>query len=299
MRPGEVVLERTLPPTRPLLPKLAWWIGNGVWFVPFFGFALLFLILPSIGLFVGALTRPGGGFTLTYLRQALAPQYLSAYATSIEVSAASAILGGLFGVLLSWAVVGGGLPRGIRPLLLTFSGVASNFAGIPLAFAFTSTLGPVGMVTLFLRDHLGFNLYQTGFSLFSIFGLVLTYLYFQIPLMVLLITPALENVLRWSEAAASLGASSWQYWWYVGLPILRAPLLGASLLLFGGGFGAYATAYALTSGMINLVPIIIGEEMSGNVLYSPNLGDALAVGMIVIMALVFTGTLLLQRGQRV
>jgi putative spermidine/putrescine transport system permease protein len=222
-------------------------------------------------------------------------QYLDAYKVSVELSAATAIIGAVVGVVLAWAVVGGGLPRFLRPFFLTFSGVASNFAGIPLAFAFTASLGPVGMVTLFLTHHLGINLYQAGFSLFGFSGLVITYLYFQIPLMVLLMVPALDNMSRWGEAAMNLGASPWQFWWHIGLPILRLPLLGAALLLFGNSFGAYATAYALTSGMINLVPIVIGQELSGNVVFSPNLADALAVGMILIMITIFAIYLITNR----
>jgi putative spermidine/putrescine transport system permease protein len=271
-------------------------VGSAAWFVPFLAFSTAFLLLPAAGLIAGSLAG-GHGPTLHYLGELLQPQYLAAYATSIELSVMTAALGGLGGLLLAWAVVAGGLPRSLRGMLLTFSGVASNFAGIPLAFAFTSTLGPVGMLTLLLQ-HFGFGIYASGFTLFGFGGLVLTYLYFQIPLMVLLITPALEHAARWSEAAANLGASPFQYWWRIGLPILRLPLLGAALLLFGSGFGAYATAYALTSGMINLVPILIGQEMSGNVVYSPALGDALAVGMIVVMAGVFLGLRLVQRGSR-
>ena len=269
---------------------------SAIWFAPFLAFSLAFLVLPAAGLVAGS-TEGLHGPTLRYLAQLLQPQYLMAYESSIELSAVTAVLGGIVGVLLSWAVVAGRIPRLFRSTLLTFSGVASNFAGVPLAFAFTSTLGPVGMVTLLLA-RFGLNLYRDGFTLFGFAGLVLTYLYFQIPLMVLLITPALEHATRWSEAAANLGASTAAYWWHVGLPILRLPLLGAMLLLFGSGFGAYATAYALTSGMINLVPILIGQEMSGNVVYSPALGDALAVGMIVVMAGVFLGLRLVQRGTR-
>ena len=259
----------------------------GVWFLPFGLFAVLFLFLPSIGLFVGSLTGGPHGLTLDNFGQLFQSQYLDAYKVSVELSAATAIIGAVVGVVLAWAMVGGGLPRFLRPFFLTFSGVASNFAGIPLAFAFTASLGPVGMVTLFLTHHLGINLYQTGFSLFGFSGLVITYLYFQIPLMVLLMVPALDNMSRWGEAAMNLGASPWQFWWHIGLPILRLPLLGATLLLFGNSFGAYATAYALTSGMINLVPIVIGQELSGNVVFSPNLADALAVGMILIMITIF------------
>ncbi len=266
-----------------------------IWFVPFFGFTLLFLVIPTIGLIIGSLTGGHPRVTLKYLAQLSQPQFLDAYRTSIALSAATALGAGLVGILLAWAAIGGGLPKALRPLLMTFSGVASNFAGIPLAFAFTASLGPVGMITVLLQQATGYNLYHHGFSLFNFWGLAITYLYFQIPLMVLLITPALETLGRWSEAAASLGASRWQYWTRVALPILRIPLAGALLVLFGNSFGAYATAYALTSGMINLIPILIGQEMTGNVLFSPGLGDALAVGMVVVMSVVFGLYLLMNR----
>jgi len=271
--------------------------GHAPWFVPFLLVVALFMLIPSIGLFVGSVHTPHGRFTLAYLADLFQPQYLGAYVTTIEVSGYSAILGGLFGLALAWAIVVA-LPGSLRTPLVTFSGVASNFAGVPLAFAFTSALGPLGSVTLLLAHHLRISLYRDGFTLFGVWGLVLTYLYFQIPLMVLLILPSMDAVTRWREAAGSLGASGWQYTWMVALPILRGPLLGALLLLFGSGFGAYATAEALTSGEVNLVPLLIGDEMSGNVLFNPGLADALAVGMIVVMACAFVAASLLQRGAR-
>ena len=175
--------------------------------------------------------------------------------------------------------------RWIR-ILTTFSGVASNFAGVPLAFAFVSTLGRTGFVTVILENWFGVDLYRNGFTLYSFAGLSLTYLYFQFPLMVLIMTPALEGLKReWREAADNLGASSAQYWRMVGLPILLPSILGSMILLFGNAFGAYATALALTGGRLNLVTILIGAQIRGDVLHDPNLGYALALGMVVIMAL--------------
>lgn len=265
-----------------------------IWFLPMALFSVLFLFLPSVGLFVGSVASPRG-LTFQYYGQLFQPQYLDAYKVSVELSAATAVIGTSLGLVLAWAVVSRGLPGFLRPITTTFSGVASNFAGIPLAFAFTSTLGPVGLATLFLKTHLHWDIYRGGFSLFGFWGLVITYLYFQIPLMVLLIIPALENLHTWREAAMNLGANSLQFWRYVGLPILRLPLLGALMLLFGNSFGAYATAYALTSGMINLVPILIGQELSGNVVFSPALADAMAVGMVIVMVLIFAIYLMANR----
>ncbi|MEO9167867.1 MAG: ABC transporter permease subunit, partial [Aestuariivirga sp.] len=166
---------------------------------------------------------------------------------------------------------------------LTFSGVASNFAGVPLAFAFIATLGPVGVITVFLRNDLGINLRALGFNLLSYYGLIIVYLFFQIPLMILIITPALDGMKKeWREAASILGATGLQYWWYVALPILFPALLGTFALLFANAFGAVATAYALAGPAFTLVPITLFSQIRGDVLGNPQLGFALAFGMILI-----------------
>jgi putative spermidine/putrescine transport system permease protein len=245
---------------------------------------------------VGAVRDDRGRLTLAFLRQLLEPGALQAYRTSISISAVTAILGGLLGLLMAYAAVSRGMPRWVRTGLTTFSGVAANFAGVPLAFAFIATLGTTGVVTRFLRDALGIDLYGAGFSLYTFTGLVIVYLYFQVPLMVLVITPALDGLRReWREAALNLGAGPAQYWRYVALPVLLPSILGATVLLFGNAFGAYATAYALTSGQIPLVTVLIGQVRLGNVIADPHLGDALALGMVVVLVATTTVYALLQR----
>jgi putative spermidine/putrescine transport system permease protein len=258
----------------------AWaWVGVA----PFLAFALMFLILPTLYLIVGGFQDPDGNFTLQNLFDLFQPSIMSAYWISIKVSGASAIVGALIGFGLAYAVVLGGLPGWIRPTLMTFSGVASNFAGLPLAFAFLATLGRTGLVTVLLVKFFGFNIYGTGFNLLSFWGLTLTYLYFQIPLMVLILTPALDGLKReWREASEILGASAFQYWVHVALPILWPSILGCTLLLFANAFGAIATAYALTGSSLNIITILLYAQIRGDVLHNPNLGYALALGMIFI-----------------
>jgi putative spermidine/putrescine transport system permease protein len=258
------------------------WLG----ILPFLAFALLFLILPTMKIVIGAFQTPDGSFTLQNLADLNTGSIRSAYWTSIKLSFVTALLGCAIGFAMSAAVVFGGLPKGIRSPLLTFSGVASNFAGVPLAFAFIATLGPVGLVTVWLRTEFGINLRALGFNLLSFWGLVVTYLFFQIPLMILIITPALDGLKReWREAAAVLGATGAQYWRMVALPILFPSLLGTFALLFANAFGAVATAFALTGPQLNIVPIKLFAQIRGDVLGNPNLGYALAFGMIVITAL--------------
>src|SRR5271168_2388986 len=272
----------------PLMARIRPDQGFLVWLgvAPFLIFAMMFLILPTGYLLVGAFQDPDGNFTLANLGDLFQPSILSAYWISIEVSAASAIGGAIIGFFLAYAAVLGGLPRWIRPTLMTFSGVASNFAGIPLAFAFLATLGRVGLVTALLIKFFDFNIYSTGFNLLSLWGLALTYLYFQIPLMVLILAPAPDGLKReWREAASILGASTWQYWRYVALPVLWPSMLGATLLLFANSFGAVATAYALTGSSLNIVTILLYAQIRGDVLHNQNLGYALALGMILITGL--------------
>ncbi len=269
------------PLTAPAKPgKLSWaWLGV----TPFFLFALLFLVLPTAYLLVGSFQTPDGSFTLGNIADLFQPSILSAYWISIKISAASAFFGAVIGFFLAYAAVMGKLPRWIRPTLMTFSGVASNFAGVPLAFAFIATLGRAGLVTILLDKYLGISLYRAGFNLLSFWGLTLTYLYFQIPLMVLILAPALDGLKKeWREASSILGATTWQYWRMVGLPVLWPSLVGTTLLLFANAFGAIATAYALTGSSLNIVPILLYAQIRGDVLHNPNLGYALALGMILI-----------------
>lgn len=255
------------------------WIG----ILPFFLFATLFLLLPTLYIVVGAFRTADGSFTFDNILALNQPGIINAYLLSIRVSFYSAVLGCLIGFAMSAAITFGGLPKQLRSPLLTFSGVASNFAGVPLAFAFIATLGPVGLVTVWLRTELGINLRAMGFNLLSTQGLIVTYLFFQIPLMILIITPALDGLKReWREAASCLGATTLQYWRMVALPILFPSLLGTLALLFANAFGAVATAIALTGSTLNLAPILLFAQIRGDVLGSPHLGYALALGMIVI-----------------
>ncbi len=268
------------PPRRRLIP----WDSLAV--APFVIFAVMFLFLPTLSLVGGAFTDRAGNFTFDNITGLFTDQILAAYWISIRISGASALLGALIGLAITLAIIRGRLPAGLRSAVMTFSGVASNFAGVPLAFAFIATLGRLGLVTIILRTVFGFDMYRSGFNLLSFWGLTLTYLYFQIPLMMLTIAPAVDGLKQeWSEAAQMLGASQWQFWRYVGLPILWPSFLGTLSLLFANAFGAIATAWALTGSNLNIVTVLLYNQIRGDALQNPGLGAALALGMVVITSL--------------
>jgi putative spermidine/putrescine transport system permease protein len=284
--------KRDAPKARPALSGWRNWLGV----VPFFLFAFLFIFLPSASLLIGAFQDSQGKFTLLNFGGLFEPSILASYWVTIRISLVTSVGGGLLGFFMIYAVTLGGLPRWLRTILTTFSGVASNFAGVPLAFAFIATLGRTGMVTVLLKLLFNLNLYDQGFSLYSFWGLTLTYMYFQFPLMALVITPALDGLKKeWREAAENLGATPFQYWTRVGLPILLPSILGTMILLFGNAFGAYATALSLTGGFINLVTIVIGSQIKGDILHNPGLGYALAMGMVFVMAVTMAVYFLLRR----
>jgi putative spermidine/putrescine transport system permease protein len=267
------------------------WLGT----LPFFAYTITFLFVPAGAVLLGAFQDKNDNATIDNVRLLFHHPYIDAYKTSIEISLVTALVGGLVGLLIAYAAIRDGTPRWVRSTLTTFSGVAANFGGIPLAFAFIATLGPLGILTVFLRKH-GYDPTSHGFSLFTKTGVELTYLYFQFPLMILVIAPAIDGLRQeWREAAANLGAKQWQFWRYVGLPVLMPSILGAIILLFGNAFAAYATAYSLTSGSVNIVPILIGAYYSGNVLDNPHLAQAMAFGMFVVLALMMLIYIPLQR----
>jgi putative spermidine/putrescine transport system permease protein len=263
--------------------------------VPLLVFTALAFGLPALAMLDGAFTAkdPATGatsYTTGNLTASLRGAYLTALLGSVKLSAVSAALGALLGLPLAQAVVTSRF-RALREAVLTASGVLANFGGVPLAFAFVATLGNAGVLT----RHLGLT--EKGWDLYSFWGLVIVYLYFLIPLMVLTITPALEGLrTQWREAAQNNGATTAQYWRHVALPVLLPSLLGGLVLLFGSAFAAYATAAAMVGSSIPLVTLQIADAISGNVLVGQeNVALALSLDMVLVAGLVMAVYLPLQR----
>jgi putative spermidine/putrescine transport system permease protein len=270
--------------------RFGWsWLG----LVPFFAFSIAFLFLPVAYLVFGSFVLADGTISQDNYAGLQTGVIPGAFANSIEISLVTALAGGLFGFLLAASVIMGGLPGFMRTALMTFSGVASNFAGIPLALAFIFTLGTQGFVTALLRDG-GVDLPSRLLTTKT--GLEVVYMYFQFPLMILIIAPALDGLKReWREAAENAGASAYQYWRYVALPILTPSILGAMILLFGNAFGAQATAFQLTGGTLNIITLVISSQIRGDVLHNPGLGYAAAMGMVIVMGVSIALYSVLQR----
>jgi putative spermidine/putrescine transport system permease protein len=271
-------------------------IRNLLGVVPFFAYVVVFLVIPTLVVVIGAFTGDGGP-TLANVSALTNDYIVDAFVRSIVLSAVTAAVGAVLGALLAYALVTakpGGL---LRRVVTSASGVLAQFGGVTLAFAFIATIGLSGFVTVFLRDHLGVDIYASGVWLFELPGLVLVYTYFQIPLMVIVFLPALDGIRpQWREATESLGGSTWHYWSRVAAPLLAPAFLGSALLLFANAFSAYATAAALVSQGNPIVPLQIRSALTSEVvLGQQNLGKAMALGMVVVVAVVMWLYALLQK----
>jgi len=278
--------------------------GGGAWIgiLPFTVYILIFLGLPLYEVVHGAFTTDAGQFTWHNFSTIFSEsQYWVPLKNSLILSAWTAGVGAVFGTWLAAAVVAGKPGGMLRRVVSSGSGVLAYFAGVPLAFAFIATLGraPGGVLTVLLK-HIGVDLYAHGFNIASLFGVGLAYVYFQIPLMVILITPALEGLRpQWQEAAQSLGASRVRYLRHVAVPVMAPAFIGSLLILFGNALSAYATALALVGAAIPLVPASINDAINGNVLVNEDrIALALGVEMILIVMVIMVGYWLVQRRAR-
>ncbi|CDQ43676.1 ABC transporter permease [Mycolicibacterium neoaurum] len=263
--------------------------------LPFLAVVTVFLLIPTVTVIVNAFVVDGR-FSLELVAALFGQASLTALVRSLVLSGVSALIGAVGGAVLAWLILSSPPRSLIRRAVLALSSVLAQFGGVALAFAFLATVGINGVLTLWLQHLLSVNIAPGGW-LYSLPGLILVYTYFQIPLMVIVFLPALEGLrAQWREAAVSLGASTWQYWREVALPLLTPAFLGSALLLFANAFAAYATAAALVSQGSPIVPLLIRAALTSEVvLGQAGLAYALALEMIVVVAVVMIAYNLLVR----
>ncbi|WIE75369.1 ABC transporter permease subunit [Curtobacterium sp. MCSS17_007] len=272
-------------------PGLAW-LG----LTPFAAYVLLFLAVPAVIAVGSGFTTGDGAVTLANLAAFGDPSVLRAFGGSFGLSAVSAVIGAVVGALVCWALSALRPDGLVRSMIDSAASVLAQFGGVMLAFAFIATIGVQGLVTTWLVSTFHVDLNADGAFLYTVPGLVIPYVYFQVPLMVLTFMPALEGVRsQWGEAAATLGASRATYWRRIALPVLAPAFWGSLLLLFANAFSSFATAAALIS-QGGIVPLTIRAQLTSETLIGlQNVAGVLALGMVVVMAAVMGAYSLLQR----
>jgi putative spermidine/putrescine transport system permease protein len=251
--------------------------------IPFLTFIAIFLIWPTLTVLWNSVWIDGQ-LSGSQLIRAMSGTYRRSFILSTQLGILTAVIGGTVGIMLAIVASNIKRPKWLRSFLDAWSAVASQLGGIPLAFAFIALLGTQGILTAILK-YFGIDIISYGFSLAAFSGWVVVYLYFQIPLMFLVVSPAVEGLKpEWREAATILGSSSGRFWRSVGIPVLLPSIVAGYLLLFVNSFAAYATAYALSSGAGQLVPLQIRFILQGNVITGEdNLGFSLVTWTIVIL----------------
>ncbi|TFB82117.1 ABC transporter permease subunit [Cryobacterium sp. TMS1-20-1] len=264
--------------------------------LPFAVYVLLFLAVPTLIAIGTGFFDNTGAFTLATVAALGDPVVLTTFFNSFWLSALTAVVGAVVGAVVCYALLGARPDGPLRTTIDSLSGVLAQFGGVMLAFAFVATIGIQGMVTLYLRDTFGLDIFENGVWLYSTTGLILPYIYFQVPLMIITFMPALQALKpQWAEANATLGGSTASYWFRIAFPVLAPSFIGSLLLLFANAFSSYATAAALVSQGSQIVPLQIRAALTSETLLGrENLAGALALGMIVVMAVVMVGYSALQ-----
>ncbi|MBD8597894.1 ABC transporter permease subunit [Pseudomonas sp. W2Oct36] len=256
------------------------WLGL-LCLVPFAVFFIAFQIAPLAWVAINSLQSDAGWGIDNFIKAFNSRFYRQAMQYSLEISFWSSLIGIIIAILGSYSLRK--VPSRLRDFVSAFANMTSNFSGVPLAFAFIILLGFNGALTLILK--------QAGiiddFNLYSKTGLIILYTYFQIPLGVLLLYPAFDALREdWRESASLLGASGWDFWRHIGIPVLTPALLGTFVILLANALGAYATVYALTTGNFNVLPIRIAAMVAGDITLDPNMASALAMILVGMMTLV-------------
>jgi putative spermidine/putrescine transport system permease protein len=273
------------------------WLG----LAPFAVYVLLFLAVPAVLAAGSGFFDNAGAFTLANFAAFANPQILAGFWNSIWISGLTSVLGAIIGAVVCFALLGTRPEGALRSAVDSASSVLAQFGGVMLAFAFTSTIGIQGFITQWLvsvgvTQNVFNNFNNGGPLLYQLPGLVVPYLYFQAPLMVLTFMPAMEGLkATWGEANATLGGNRFTYWTRIAMPILAPAFFGSVILLFANSFSSYATAAVLIS-QGGIVPLAIKQQLtSETVIGVANVAGVLALGMIVVMVILMTAYSALQR----
>jgi len=266
--------------------------------IPFLIVSGLFLLYPTWNVASGAFQDNYGKFSTSVLKEVFNSKVARhAFANSLEISIKTALAGAIMGGLFAWAIVNGKRDGVFYRFSVALSSVLAQFGGVMLTFAFLATFGFNGLVANIAVKYAPNSFLAESSWLYGMLGLSILYTFFQIPLMVLVFLPTLENLKpQWREASDALGGKAWEYWLRIGIPILTPSFAGAALLLFVNSFSAYATAQTLINLSDFLTPLEIATALTSETGGSnPAEAKSLSFFMVVVVIIAMTFYALLRR----
>lgn len=269
-------------------PATPGWLGA----LPALWLAVLFLIPFGIMLSVSVAQRvPGGffepGFDLASYQRLLTPFFGRILTTSVAIAAGAAAL--CVALAFPFTVILAGLRRRAQTLVLVMLLAVLSLSEVIIGFAFSTLLSRtagVGNLLAWAGLIEASRAYTPG-----LFALMAGLCYLGFPYAVLVLYPAVSRLdPELTEAARTMGASPLRTFLTVTVPVLRAPILGALILVFVFTLGAY------------LLPQLLGRprhwtlsvHITDQAIFQSNLPLAAAMAVVLLLvALALVGLSLL------
>lgn len=254
--------------------------GKMAFLLPLAFIVILFEWIPLADMVIRSF-MDGGTFTLdNYASVFTKPVYLVAMKNSLWITLSSSVIGLIIDFFVGMAL-SGSKGKG-KSLYLSLLNLTSTFSGVPLSLAFITVLGTSGVFVLIGRQF-GIDA-LANYHLYSLGGMFVIYVYFQIPMGTLLMLPAFEKIRKeWKESAYLMGAGNIKFWTHIGIPVMMPAILGTFNMLFANAIASYATPYLLVNNSISLLSIKVVDMFVGDVKQRPGLGSALAIVLLVIV----------------
>ena len=233
------------------------------WALPYFIFLLLFVALPLILVMVYAFQDGSGHFTLSNITKFFSDSdALGTFALSLEVAVENTLICILLGYPAAWILANKEYNRSAVTIVLFILPMWIN--------ALMRTLA-----TTELFNMLGVTLGKGTL----LYGMVYDYLPFMIyPIYNVL--SKMDN--SYAEAAADLGATPWQVFWKITVPLSKAGISSGVLMVFMPTMSTFAISEFLTNNKIKLFGSIIQANINSSMW---NYGAALSLIMLIIIGL--------------
>ncbi|MBS3940163.1 MAG: ABC transporter permease subunit [Actinobacteria bacterium] len=241
------------------------------------------LVWPMGTLAIRSFVGDDGGFTIQRYADVLtSARYLRSFAVTSVLAVISTLLALLLCIPAAVYLERAGT-RFARTVAVAMT-IPLSLPGIVIGFFVILVFGTTGVVPVAIQQMTGSRALQIAYT-FS--GLLLGYLYFNIPRVVLVIRGAVAGTsVEAIDAARTLGASPLRVYWSVVLPSLRPAIASATALSLATAFGAFGTAATLSRGY-RVVPLDIAAAFTER--FQPELAATLSLLLAIVTTTVLVG----------
>jgi sulfate/thiosulfate transport system permease protein len=196
------------------------------------------LILAPIGAIVAGAFKEGARAILTALSQ---PDVRAAFRLTIFISLAVVAVQLVFGTIVAWVLVRDHFPG--RDLINGLIDMPFAISPVVVGYMLLLLFGRNGLLAPLLNE---LNIRVA----FAVPGMVLATLFVTLPFMIRELIPMLEAFgIQQEQAAATMGANSWQIFWRITLPALRWGFIYGITLTFARALGEFGAVLVIGGGV--------------------------------------------------